>query len=268
MYHLPFKENKDREVIKENEIKILLLDIETAPNLGHVWGLWQQNIGLPQLMESGYILCWAAKWYKDKETHFRSLEDYTQEQMLLMIWEMLDRADAVVHYNGRKFDIPWLNGEFARVGLLPPSPYRQIDLLETVKKQFKFPSNKLEYVVKAFGIGEKFKNSGHELWVGCMQGSRNAWKEMRTYNIQDVSILEALYVKLIPWIKGHANHGLFTDGAVPVCPNCGGVHLVKRGFTSTLASVYQRYRCADCGHWSKDNKILNRKQFKTTSIGL
>ena len=28
------------------EFKCLVLDIETAPNLGYIWGLWDQNIGI------------------------------------------------------------------------------------------------------------------------------------------------------------------------------------------------------------------------------
>ena len=43
-------------------MKTLTLDIETAPQVAHVWGLWQQNVGLPQLLESGYVMCFAAKW--------------------------------------------------------------------------------------------------------------------------------------------------------------------------------------------------------------
>jgi chromosome partitioning protein len=33
-------------------LKVLLLDIETSPNLAHVWGIWQQNVGLSQLLET------------------------------------------------------------------------------------------------------------------------------------------------------------------------------------------------------------------------
>ena len=249
-------------------MKILHLDIETAPNLAHVWRLWDENVPLDRLLESGYILCWTAKWHGEDEIFFRSRLDYSKDDMLLFLWELLDASDAVVHYNGRKFDIPWINAEFVKRGFLPPSPYRQIDLLETVKKQFKFPSNKLEYVAKELGVGEKMKTSGYQTWIGCMNNQVDSWKEMEEYNIQDVKILESLYVRLLPWIKGHANHGLFTTGEVPICPNCGSKHLHKRGFTHTLASTYQRYRCYTCGHWSKDNKILNKKQYKTTSIGL
>ena len=50
--------------------KILLLDIEMAPNVAHVWGIWDQNIGLNQLRESSYVMCYAAKWLGDKKMIF------------------------------------------------------------------------------------------------------------------------------------------------------------------------------------------------------
>lgn len=247
-------------------MKILILDIETAPNLAHVWKIWDENIPLDRLLESGYILCWSAKWAGEKDVFTGSRNKTSAKSMLKQMHQMLDEADAVVHYNGKRFDIPWLNREFILHGFLPPSPYKQIDLLETVKCQFKFPSNKLEYIAKALKAGEKFKHSGYGIWIGCMNGVQEAWEEMIEYNREDVLITESVYQKLLPWIKGHANHSLYTDGSVPVCPNCGGSHLHKRGVTHTLASVFQRYRCADCGTWSKDNTIINRKQFKTSGI--
>lgn len=188
--------------------------------------------------------------------------------MLKLAHSLLDEADAVVHYNGARHDIPHLNRGFIEIGLTPPSPYKQIDLLTTAKRQFKFPSNKLEYVAKALGVGEKMKNSGFELWTRCMKGDKEAWKEMQEYNIQDVVVLEGVYNKLLPWIKQHTNHSLFSDGTEHVCPNCGSKHLQKRGFYYTLSSVFQRFKCNSCGHWSKDNKVLNRKQHKLTSIPL
>lgn len=51
-------------------MKILMLDIEVSPNTAHVWGLWQQNVSINQLMESSYTLCWAAKWHGTKEVMF------------------------------------------------------------------------------------------------------------------------------------------------------------------------------------------------------
>jgi predicted RNA-binding Zn-ribbon protein involved in translation (DUF1610 family) len=247
-------------------LKILHLDIETAPNLAYVWGLWDQNVGIEQIAERDYILCWAAKWNGVGGTSYDYSRFYSgKKQMLIKMWELLDEADAVVHYNGKRFDIPWLNREFLQIGLTPPSPYKQIDLVETCKKQFRFPSNKLDYVSKELGLGKKIKTD-FSLWLGCMRDETESWDKMIEYNINDTLLLEKLYNYLLPWIKNHANHNLYNDGSELLCPNCGGNHLQKRGFTQTLASVYQRYKCIDCGHWSKDNKILNRKQHKATSI--
>ena len=110
-------------------MKILTLDIETAPNTANVWGLFKENIPLQRLTESGYILCWSAKWLGEKEIYFNSLHESNKEDMLQQIHNLLGEADSVVHYNGTRFDIPWLNREFAEVHFAPPAPYHQIDLL-------------------------------------------------------------------------------------------------------------------------------------------
>lgn len=247
-------------------MKILFLDIENSPSLAHVWQLWDANISLAQLQESAYVMSWAASWLGDEKVYFSSLGKTSRKKMLVEIHNMLDEADAVVHWNGIKHDIPLLNKEFLENGMLPPSPYKQIDLLTTSKRVFKFPSNKLEYVCKTLGVKEKLKTIGHELWTRCMAKDKEAWKMMEEYNVNDVVILKEVYYKMLPWVKGHANHSLYMDGSELVCPNCGSNHLQKRGFAYTLSSTYQRFQCKGCGHWSKDNKIINRKIWKTTSV--
>jgi DNA polymerase elongation subunit (family B)/predicted RNA-binding Zn-ribbon protein involved in translation (DUF1610 family) len=233
-------------------MKILLLDIETAPNLVHVWGLWNQNVGINQIMAAGYVMCWAAKWHGSKEVMFDSVYASTQKRMLKRIHKLLDEADAVVHWNGAKFDIPTLNKEFVSLEMTPPAPYKQIDLLKTARAQFKFPSNKLDYIGQALGLGQKVKHSGHELWIRCMAKEPQAWKEMEAYNRQDVILLEKVYERLMPWVKNHPNHGVYDEAGIPVCPNCGHHHLQRRGKERTQCNVYARYQCTNCGKWSRE----------------
>ena len=175
------------------------------------------------------------------------------EAMIQRAWELLDEADWIIHYNGKRFDIPTLNKEFIQYGMLPPSPYKQIDLLQTAKKQFRFPSNKLDYVAGALGLGSKVEHQGFSLWVDCMNGCDKAWRKMKKYNIQDTKLLETLYDRLLPWIPQHPNYALYTDEPIGdhVCPACGGTHLQKRGFAYTNVSKFQRYQCTDCGKWSR-----------------
>jgi predicted RNA-binding Zn-ribbon protein involved in translation (DUF1610 family) len=234
-------------------MNILLLDIETSPNTAHVWGLWQQNVGINQLLESSQVMCWAAKWYGEKDVIFgKDLET---------IHEMINQADVVIHYNGRKFDMPTLNKEFLLHGMLPPAPYKQIDLLRVVRSQFRFPSNKLDYVAQRLGLGKKVKHEGHELWVKCMAGDPVAWKKMERYNKQDVVLLEKVYDKLLPWIKSHPNHNLYGD-LEHCCPSCGSDKLHRRGVARSIGGVYQRYQCTNCGSWSQGTKSSKSVEVK------
>jgi rubredoxin len=244
--------------------KILLLDIETSPNLAHVWGIWQQNVGLNQLLESSTTLCFAAKWLDKDEVTFKSIYNTSHKKMLKSIHNLIDEADAVIHYNGTKFDMPTLHKEFLLAGMFPPSPVKQIDLLQVAKKQFRFVSNKLDYVSQALGLGKKTSHMGHELWIKCMNKDPEAWALMEEYNINDVVLLERVYEKFKPWIKHHLNLSNFSDEIV--CPNCGGHHFQKRGFSYTSTSVFQRYACKSCGNWFRGNKNISTKQEKVVNI--
>ena len=239
-------------------MKILFLDIETAPNIAHVWNVWQENIGINQMMDASYVLCWAASWLGSDDIFFESIETQKSKTMLKKIHVLLDAADVVVHYNGSKFDIPTLNKEFLEYGFNPPAPYKQIDLLRTVRSQFRFPFNKLEYVAKALDIGDKIKHGGHELWVRVMSGDSDAWMEMQEYNVQDVRLLKGLYYKVLPWIKGHPNHGLFSNNTDIQCPQCGSDKLQRRGTQHALSHSYQRYQCTVCGSWCRS--VLSEKE--------
>ena len=212
-----------------------------------VWGLWGQDIHHENIVSDGYTLCWAAKWLGKKEIMFESVYQSDRETMVRKIYNLVDEADAVVHYNGTKFDMPILNQEFVRSELNPPSPYFEVDLLKTVRKQFRLPSNKLDYVAKYLGVGSKLKHKGMELWRDVMAGDAKAWSVMRKYNIHDVRILEACYDKLLPWVPRHPNWGHWIDSTKPHCAKCGSDNLVRNGKETRTTLPYQRYVCNSCG---------------------
>lgn len=233
-------------------MKLLLLDIETAPNIVHVWGLWKQNVGINQIIASGYVMCWAAKWYGDPEIQFDSVHRSKPERMLRRIHRLIDQADAVVHYNGKSFDMPTLNKEFITSGFKPPSPYKQVDLCKVAQSEFRFPSNKLEYIARALKIGGKVQHEGHELWIKCMAGDADAWAKMEEYNRHDVELLEDVYKRMRPWIRQHPNHGLYDEPGLAACPNCGSAHLQRRGYSRTAVNKFIRFQCRECGTWSRE----------------
>ncbi len=99
-----------------------MIDIEVSPNTAHVWGIYDQNISINQLLESSYTLCYAAKWYGESKIMFDSIQKSGKKKMLESVHKLLDEADAVVHYNGSRFDIPILQKEFLLSGMNPPAP--------------------------------------------------------------------------------------------------------------------------------------------------
>lgn len=239
-------------------MKILLLDIETAPNNVFTWGLYDQNIATNQVKETSYVLCWAAKWYGERHIMFDSVKKSSAKKMLYAMHRLLDEADIVVHYNGLKFDVPTLNKEFIVLGYAPPAPYKQVDCLKEVKRMFRFQSNKLDFVSQALGIGAKIEHEGFKLWVDCMEGDAAAWRRMERYNRGDVRLLEQLYTRLRPWIEKHPNVGAFED--IMACPKCGSEKKQRRGFAVTQMMKYPRYQCQSCGAWFRGNKSVSHRR--------
>jgi DNA polymerase elongation subunit (family B) len=227
--------------------RLLMLDIETAPHKVYAWGLYDQRIGLNQIVEPGYTLCYAAKWYGERGIMFDSVHQSTQAKMLKSVHKLLDEADAVCHYNGERFDVPTLEGEFAKHRMRPPSPFKHIDLLKTCRRRFKLASNKLDYVAQLFGLGQKTSHKGMPLWTACMNGEDTAWRTMERYNKQDVRLLEKLYEEIRPWVKNHPNFGAISGEHC--CPLCESQKLQRRGYYVTRNKSYAQFQCRSCFAW-------------------
>lgn len=227
-------------------MKILLLDIETAPMQVYAWSLWDPRIATNQIVTPGYTLCYAAQWLDDRAILFDSLQKSAAIDMIKGVHALLDEADAVCHYNGTKFDIPVLRGEFLQHRLKPPAPFKQIDLLTTMRSTG-FPSKKLDYVAERLGLGRKLKHKGMELWHGCITGDEACWRIMEKYNKQDVRLLKQLHDELRPWIRNYPNRSTFRGAHI--CPVCGSGQYQQRGYAIAISCKYIRYQCKNCGKW-------------------
>jgi hypothetical protein len=271
-----YRRYKDKEELEQP--KVLILDIETSPILSYVWGLWNNNVGLNQIHTDWHVLSWAAKWlgapesevmYEDQR-NAKNIED--DSQILKKMWKLLDEAEVVITQNGVKFDIKKLNSRFIMNGFQPPSSFKNIDTLRLAKRHFGFTSNKLEYLTDK--LCTKYKKSGHakfsgfSLWRECLAGNKEAWNEMKEYNILDILSLEELYYKMIPW-DSSVNFNLYHDEDIHVC-KCGSLEFVKSGFYYTSVGKYQKHKCKKCGAEVRDSKNLlskeKRKSLKRATV--
>lgn len=224
--------------------KVLFIDIEWAPALAYVWRMWDENISPEQLLDAGGMLCFCAHFDGEKDYRFYSEWQHGRKGMAKAAKALLEEADAVVTYNGDKYDLPKIKGEILLAGLTPPPPPTSIDVIKTIK-QFGFVMNRLAYIGPLLNVGKKVKHEGFHLWKEVLAGVPSAQKKMRTYCIQDVRLLKALYHKVRPFITSHPHMGKTKHE----CGNCQSNSVQSRGTRRTKTFRIQRLQCTSCGAW-------------------
>lgn len=246
--------------------KILLLDVETAFRIAAVWNRWNVNVSMSQLIQDTHVLTWVAKWYGSDELIVDSLhyhpghykKDPTCDKLIIQeMWKLLDEADICVGHNLDSFDIKRLNTQFIKHGMQPPSPYHTVDTYKIAKRAFNFTSNRLGDLGEFLGLGGKMDNDGQELWNDVvLRHDRKAFDRMVAYNERDVELLEDVYNALKPWDKRHPSIVGLAEPGKPQCNVCGSTKIVKNGsYATNTGRIYQKYKCADCGHNQRAPKV-------------
>lgn len=225
--------------------RLLFLDIEWRAVKAYVWRAWDERVMPDQIIEDGGLLCICFKFSDEKSYQFYSDWTHTKEEMLEATREAIISADAVVTYNGDKYDLPKISGELLRHGMDPLPPVTSIDCIKTIKKQGFFMA-RLGFIGPFLGLGKKTEHEGFALWKKVDEGNPQAQKKMQRYCIQDVRLLVKLYERIKPFIKTHPHLGLTS---AQECPVCQSQHVQKRGVTRTRSFMTQRLHCQGCGHW-------------------
>jgi len=241
--------------------KIVIFDIENYCNVVNSWQTYGQSWSAIDTEFEWHILCFAAKWLGEK-TKVYSLDQYKgykpmqvrtkdtllirkpdEKKLLQDLWNILDEADIVIGWNSKRFDTKKVVSKLLAYDFPPPSPFKQIDVMQEKKKIAASNSNSLNNTGQEWGLGMKLPHTGFSLWKGCAVGDKKSWKTMKDYNIQDVILTEKAYLYLRPWMVNHPNLNAW-DGNENKCPACQQKGtLIKRGFCYTNKKRRQNYHC-------------------------
>jgi len=252
--------------------KILIWDIETAPIIMAGWGLWRQDHNPVDIIQDWYIICAAWKWLdKDKVTSVSVLDDRLAFKkdpcddyvVVKALRKVLLHADIIVGHNIKSFDWKKLNTRLIYHGLDPLPKMRMADTLAMAKAEFKFTSNKLDYVAQFLGVGAKIPTT-KGLWMRCLKGDVKSIKEMVKYCKGDIAVSESVYLKLRPF-SSSVNMSSYLDDSSDklICPKCGDKDAViqSRGTARTGSGLFNRYQCQGCAGWSRGKVNLLAKKF-------
>jgi len=271
--------------------RILVIDLETAPMIGYFWGLFDQNIGLEQVLSDWFILSFSAKWLGEKEIIYmdqrekrlgknplaNAIKLSNDKKLVKKIVELLNQADIVLGQNSKGFDTKRINSRIKfhnskaktkSQKLEIPSSYKHIDTMLLNKKHFGDTSNKLEYMSKTYN--KKYKKLDHKeypgfsMWKEVLAGDEKTWPVIEKYNKFDVLSTEEYYIEnLRPW-DNSINFNVYHDEEETIC-TCGSKNFKLNGFFYSSVGKYQRYKCRDCGSELK-SRFSSLSKEKRTSL--
>lgn len=133
------------------------------------------------------------------------MPDYSAEPaMLSALAELMNRYDTLVHYNGRRFDVPLLKDRFVMKRMdADPCEMEQLDLLYPARKAWKLRLGccRLSYIESAvFGMPERDDIPGSEIparyFESVKTGDIALLNDVIEHNRQDIVTLTTLLVKL------------------------------------------------------------------------
>lgn len=230
--------------------KRLYFDIETSPNIGFFWTAgFKLNISTESIIKERAIICICYKWEEDKVTHSLNWDSKQNDKKMLQEFiKVANEADELVGHNGDKFDLSWIRTRclFHRLEMFPT--YTTIDTLKVARSKFKFNSNKLNYIAKYLGIGQKI-HTEYDLWKDIvLNKDKEAMDKMIKYCKMDVILLEKVHKELSLHIPAKTHYGVIFGGDRGTCPECGSDDIVRNNKRVTATGLVKvQMRCKTCG---------------------
>ena len=249
----------EEENLNKENIKILYWDLESSLLEGQFFRLWKENIPFNRITKQTHLLSHSYSFNNDKVIGSRLTPEQVKTgddfDLVVNMIEAISKADVMVTFNGKKFDVKLLNTRALFWGLPPISYPKHIDLFEQAKRVFKFPSNSMQNVSKYLGLDGKIATCGTQLWERCANWENynqcnNALEEMMVYGNQDIEATRDLFNRMKGWMKNIPNIGNIVNevsgNKTLRCIHCGHDDIFPiESKTYTATSIFDLYRCSN-----------------------
>lgn len=230
----------------------LYFDMETSYNLVASFQIGRKVfLGPESIVKERAVICIAYKWENDTRVYtFQWDRNQCDKAMLAKFVKIAQQADEIVAHNGDRFDLRWLRTRCAFHRIPCPPDFTSIDTLKLARAGFNFNSNKLDYIGKFLGVGQKVVTE-RGLWDKViLHNDPKALKSMVAYCQQDVLLLQRVHAEIVPYTK-HRTHRWMDEGATRIdCPECGSSNgkSHKRRISASGQKSLQ-VQCQGCGKY-------------------
>ena len=240
--------------------KILLLDVERLPGITEQYWWDRGDLKARYIhyetvtrMPRTTIVC--AKWYFDDEViELAEWDKGGRKAFLRKVHRLMSRADIIVGHNIDQADVPWLKGDMhLEAGLPPLPPFKTIDTLKVLRRQFKSgaPFKALDAFCQIVGLPAKTDRYDRNAMERAVAGSVEDRQRLTAYCAGDVLATQGLLEYLLPHLPNPP--ALFVDGkdSMTTCHRCGhDTEPIPRRYLASIMS-YSMRRCVSCLAYSR-----------------
>lgn len=254
-----YRDNKECFKGKKS-LNYLYWDLESSLMGCLSFGIWNQNISPSRIIKHSHLLSNSWAFNDDEPDGMRLTPEQVRTgddlDIVVKTIELIQKADVIVTFNGKKFDCKLLNTRALFWGLPPIIYPKHIDIMQDAKRLFKFPSNSMQNISMYLGQEGKIATGGTMLWERCYKWEDyeecdKALEEMLRYGKQDIIPTRELHRRFMGWSKNTPNLGMMTKSINGEkeglnCVHCGSkdvTMLEKKGYTAM--SSFSLYRCGN-----------------------
>ena len=249
--------------------KILTLDLERIPgrvtlDVWHPGDFKRLSYVGPERWESlPRTVCATAKWYGQRAEF---IAEWQGDDVGARMWQLIDEADVIVTYNGKRADLRWLQQDWDVAGLPAPRPFKHVDLF-AMNARWAFERRSLAHLLDRLSLANKNGHYNADEARAAVAGDEKAQKRLKRYNVGDVKVTEALFDRLRHHVKG-INLGLYYPDCEDVnrCPRCGAADTLRdAGWYTAEQFRYAMRRCDACGGLARSGHIKRRSNVRSVS---
>lgn len=222
------------KLLKDNQPKVLIYDIEVTPVLAWIWRCGEQYVGHHQLHEElnmTKVICITYRWLHEKKSKalvfdIGTLDDH---DIIQTFDSIIQKADVIIGKNSDRFDNKHLNFRRMMHGLPAITDWikRTDDLEKQMRRHFNMQSFSLDYFSKITGSDGKIKMNLQD-WIDIVyRHDTKALNKMVKYGLKDVDDTAELVLKVWPYVTPKANMAAIKH--THACVNCGAKGILNAG---------------------------------------
>ena len=159
----------------------------------------------------GVFLCGCFKVWRDTDEPQAKLVTYRMDEqksyktrpwedkeLAIKLKEEVEKADIIVGWNSKRFDIPFLNARLAYFGESPVTKMKHVDLMYQARYKWRIHSARLDSVLDFLQAPDAFLKTKMKpnMWIRAVQGEKAAMDYVVNHCVQDVKALDWVYHRM------------------------------------------------------------------------